>query len=36
MWQKLDAKKKRPIHMRPATPPFALADVYDLWKGGNG
>jgi len=35
-WQKLDAKKKRPIHMRPAAAPFALAGVYDVWKGGNG
>jgi putative SOS response-associated peptidase YedK len=34
--QKLDAKKKRPIHMRPAATPFALAGVYDVWKGTNG
>ena len=27
-----DAKKKRPIHMRPAAAPFALAGVYDVWR----
>ena len=35
-WQKPDAKKKRPIHMRPAAATFALAGVYDVWKGANG
>ena len=35
-WQKLDAKKKRPFHMRPAAGPFAFAGVYDRWKGANG
>ena len=35
-WQKLDAKKKRPFHMRPAAGPFAFAGVYDVWKGANG
>jgi putative SOS response-associated peptidase YedK len=34
-WQKLDAKKKRPIHMRPATPLFAFAGVDAVWKVGN-
>jgi putative SOS response-associated peptidase YedK len=34
-WQKLDAKK-RPIHMCPKAEPFALAGVYDLWKGDGG
>jgi len=34
-WQKLDAKKKRPIHMRPAATPFAFAGVYDVWKCAN-
>ena len=33
-WQKLDAKKMRPIHMRPAAAPFAFA--YNVWKGANG
>ena len=35
-WQKLDAKKKQPIHMRAKATPFALAGVYDVWKGDGG
>jgi putative SOS response-associated peptidase YedK len=35
-WQKLDAKKKRPIHMWAKATPFALAGVYDVWKGDGG
>ena len=35
-WQKLDAKKKRPIHMCAKATPFALAGVYDMWKGDGG
>jgi putative SOS response-associated peptidase YedK len=35
-WQKLDAKKKRPIHMCAKATPFALAGVYDVWKGDGG
>ena len=35
-WQKLDAKKKRPIHMCPKAEPFALAGIYDVWKGDGG
>jgi putative SOS response-associated peptidase YedK len=35
-WQKLDARKKRPIHMCPKATPFALAGVYDVWKGDGG
>jgi putative SOS response-associated peptidase YedK len=35
-WQKLDAKKKRPIHMCAKSTPFALAGVYDVWKGDGG
>jgi putative SOS response-associated peptidase YedK len=34
--QKLDAKKKRPIHMCAEATPFALAGVYDVWKGDGG
>jgi putative SOS response-associated peptidase YedK len=35
-WQKLDAKRKRPIHMRAEATPFAFAGVYDVWKGDGG
>ena len=35
-WQKLDAKRKRPIHMRAEATPLALAGVYDVWKGDGG
>ena len=35
-WQKLDAKKKRTIHMCAKATPFALAGVYDVWKGDGG
>jgi putative SOS response-associated peptidase YedK len=35
-WQKLDAKKKRPIHMCAKATLFALAGVYDVWKGDGG
>jgi len=33
-WQKLDAKRKQPFHFKPKHEPFALAGVYDVWKGG--
>ena len=32
----LDAKKKRPMHMCARATPFALAGVYDVWKGDGG
>ena len=37
-WQKLDekGKKKRPYHFKPKIEPFALAGVYDVWKGDGG
>src|SRR5262245_11434524 len=33
-WQKLGAKRKQPFHFKPKHEPFALAGVYDVWKGG--
>ena len=33
-WQKIDAKRKQPLHFKPKAEPFALAGVYDVWKGG--
>jgi putative SOS response-associated peptidase YedK len=38
-WQKVDEKgkkKKRPYHFKPKAEPFALAGVYDVWKGDAG
>ena len=37
-WQKLDekGKKKRPYHFKPKAEPFALAGVYDVWRGDGG
>ena len=37
-WQKLDEKgrKKRPYHFKPKAEPFALAGVYDVWRGDGG
>ena len=37
-WQKLDekGKRKRPYHFKPKAEPFALAGVYDVWKGDGG
>jgi putative SOS response-associated peptidase YedK len=29
-----DAKRKQPYHFKPKAEPFALAGVYDVWKGG--
>lgn len=35
-WQDVGAKRKRPIHMRPTTSPWAFAGVWDVWKGDGG
>jgi hypothetical protein len=35
-WQDVGEKKKRPMHMRPMTSPFAFAGVWDVWKGDDG
>ena len=35
-WQKIDAKTKQPFHFQPAAKPFALAGIYDTWKGRDG
>ena len=35
-WQDVGEKKKRPMHMRPMTSPFAFAGVWDVWKGDGG
>ena len=32
-WQKLDAKTRKPYHFAPVARPFALAGVYDVWRG---
>jgi len=35
-WQKIDAKTKQPFDFQPAAKPFALAGIYDTWKGRDG
>jgi putative SOS response-associated peptidase YedK len=35
-WQKIDAKTKQPFHFQPAAKSFALAGIYDTWKGRDG
>src|SRR5438105_4804207 len=35
-WQKIGAKKKKPFHFQPKTPPFAFAGVYDIWQADGG
>jgi len=35
-WQKIDAKRKRPCHLKPKAESFALAGVYDVWRGDGG
>ena len=35
-WQKIDAKKKRPIHIWPKASRSPSAGVYDVWKGDGG
>src|SRR5262245_43256570 len=35
-WQKIDVKRKRPCHCKPKVEPFALAGVYDVWRGDGG
>jgi putative SOS response-associated peptidase YedK len=35
-WQKTGAKIRKPFHFRPKAAPFALAGVYDIWRGDGG
>jgi hypothetical protein len=35
-WAEIVNLYRRPIHMRAKATPFALAGVYDVWKGEQG
>jgi putative SOS response-associated peptidase YedK len=35
-WMKTGPKTKQPHHFQPTARPFALAGVYDVWKGDGG
>jgi putative SOS response-associated peptidase YedK len=35
-WQKTGARIRKPFHFQPKVAPFALAGVYDVWRGDGG